>query len=799
MDSLVSDLRYGLRLLRKSPGFAFVTILTLALGIGANTAIYSVVDAVLVRPLPYSDPERLVMVWEDASDISFPRNTPAPGNFASWKEMNRVFTDIAATRGASAILSLDGPPEQILGRRVTANFFSVLGVEPAIGRTFTEDEDRRGAAVTVISHGLWQRRYAGNPNVIGSELMMNGSRRTIIGVMPRGFVFRSRDNDFWSPMQFTPAESATRTSHFLNVVARLSPGISLDRAREDMRDVASRLAAEFPNSNARVGAVVIPLKEDVLGDRGLQLVVLMAAAGCVLLIACANIAGLLLSRAMARRNELAVRSALGATNGRLARQMVVEALILALSGGAFGVLLVPVGTTVLAAMVPDGVVPSAASALDVRLLGFGLALAVVTGLLFSIVPAGQSARASINQTLQQGGRTKIGGRSIARDLLVVAQVATALVLLVAAGLLVRTLEHLRSIDLGFKPDRLLTMRTTLPMPKYQDPTARLAFYERVVSEVRALPGVEGAAYVNTLPFQSAGNTASYSIEGRVVAPGQDSLYRVGTADYLKTLDVELVEGRLLQASDDRDAPPIVVINETFARAYWPDDSPLGHRVQFGPTQPWRTIVGVVRDVRERGYELVMKPGSYVPYAQILTSWFPENLVVRTTGDPASIAQAVRRVVSGVDPDQPVAAVRTMQTVVDLDVADRNDQTRLVGGFAVLALLLASIGLYGVLSYGVTQRAREIGLRMALGASAGSVTRLVIGRGLGLTAIGLALGLALAALVTRTLGTLLYGVGAFDPATFLSVIALLAVVSLAACSVPALRAARVDPMDVLRRE
>jgi putative ABC transport system permease protein len=800
MDSFVSDLRYGLRLLRKSPGFASVTILTLALGIGANTAIYSVVDAVLVRPLPYADPDRLVMVWEDASDLSFPRNTPAPGNYFSWKAMNRVFADIAATRGASANLTLGGPPEQIVGRRVTANFFSVLGVEPVVGRTFTEAEDQEGAAVTVISYGLWQRRYGGDPNIIGSELMMNGSRRTIVGVMPRGFVFRSREIDFWNPIQFTPAETTLRGSHFLNVVARLSPGVTLEQAREDMQDVARRLAAEYPTTNARVGSVVIPVKEDVLGDRGLQLVVLMAAAGCVLLIACANIASLLLSRGMARRHETAVRAALGATGGRLATQMVIESLILALAGGTLGVLLAPVGMTVLASLVPDGLLPSTASMLDVRLFGFAIALALATGLLFSVVPAAQSVRASIGHALQQGGRTRIGGRSFARDLLVVAQVATALVLLVSAGLLVRTLENLRSIDLGFKPEHLVTMRTTLPTPTYQDPTARLAFYERVVAGITSLPGVVGAAYVNTLPFQSVGNTSGYSIEGREVAQGQDSLFRVGTSDYLRTIGVELVEGRLLQEDDGRDAPPVVVINETFAKAHWPGESPLGHRVRYGgPTQPWRTIVGVVKDVRERGYELAMKPGSYIPYAQNLTSWFPEHLIVRTNGDPVTIVQAVRRIVAGIDPDQPIAAVRTMQNIVDLDVADRNDQTRLVGAFAVLALLLASIGLYGVLSFGVAQRAREIGLRMALGASSGSVTRLVIARGLGLTALGVAIGLTLATLVTRILGALLYGVAATDPMTYLGVVGLLAVVSLAACSLPALRAARVDPMDVLRQD
>lgn len=439
MDALLGDLRYGLRLLRKSPVFALITIGTLALGIGANTAIYSIVDSVLVRPLPYGDPDRIVMVWEDASHIGFTRNTPAPANYFSWKAMNHVFADMAATRGASANLTMDGPPEQIAGRRVTANFFALLGVEPVAGRTFTEDEDRSGAPVTVISYGLWQRRYAGNPNVIGSDIVMNGSRRTIVGVMPRSFVFRNRDIDFWNPISFTPAESAQRGSHYLNVVARLAPGAALQRARDDMRDIAARLTREYPDTNTNVGASVVPIKEDLLGDTSLQLIVLLAAAGCVLLIACANVASLLLSRALSRSTEIAVRSAIGATRARLVRQMLVEAMILAFAGGALGVALAPAAMRGLAIMVPNSVAAPQISSLDPRLLGFAFVLAIATGFLFSVMPALQTARASLNQVLQRGGRAGIGGRAFTRDALVVAQIAVALVLLVGAGLLIRTL------------------------------------------------------------------------------------------------------------------------------------------------------------------------------------------------------------------------------------------------------------------------------------------------------------------------------------------------------------------------
>ena len=468
MGALIADFRYGLRLLRKSPVFALVTIGTLALGIGANTAFYSIVDSVVVRPLPYNDPDRVVMVWEDASYISFPKNTPAPANYFSWKELNRVFTDMAAARGASANLTTDGPPEQILGRRVTPNFFSVLGVAPTVGRTFTEDEDKSGAPVTVISYGLWQRRYASAPDIAGKDIMMNGSRRTIIGVMPRDFVFASRTVDFWNPISFSPADIAQRNSHYLNVVARLAPGVALNQARDDMRGVAARLARDFPDSNRQLGAVVVPIREDALGDTRLELVVLLAAAGCVLLLACANIAALLLSRGVSRRSELAVRAALGATAPRLVRQIMAESMVLALAGGALGVAMAPVAMRALASMVPLTVASPETSALDARALAFAAILAIATGVLFSIVPAIQTVRGSLAEALQRDGRSGMGGSALTRDALVVGQIAVALMLLIGAGLLMRTLANLRGVDVGFRSDHLLTLRTTLPTPKYQD-------------------------------------------------------------------------------------------------------------------------------------------------------------------------------------------------------------------------------------------------------------------------------------------------------------------------------------------
>ncbi len=804
METLFADLRYGIRLLLQAPGFTAIAICALALGIGANTAIFSTVDSVILRPLPYTDPDRVVLVWEDASFASFPKNTPAPGNFIEWQKRNHVFTEIAATRGASANLTTDGAPEQVFGRRVTPNFFSVLGVKPLIGRVFTEEEDRTGAPVVLISYGLWQRRYLGDPSLVNKTILMDGNRYTVIGVMPRDFVFRFREMDYWAPIHFSPADLVTRGSHYLNVVARLKPDVTLARAREEMSGIARQLAQEFPDSNSKVGAVVYPIKEDLLGNTRVGLLVLMAAAGCVLLIACANLASLLLARAVARQREMAVRAALGAGRGRLVRQMVTESTLLSVAGGVLGLGVAMAGMKILAGLVPIGLPGSAAPAIDSRLLGFTLALSLATGVLFSIVPAIHAARASLNDALKQGGRAGIGGsgRNM-RDALVVMEVAAALVLLVSAGLMIQTLARLRSIDIGFRSDHLLTMRTVIPRAKYQDPAKRLAFFERVVDGVRPLPGVEAAAYSSQLPFLSQGNTQSYRVEGRELEPGDpgDALLRVGTNEYLQTMGVTLREGRLFSAGDRGDAAPVIIINETFAKRYWPKESALGHRIALSsPSRVWRTIIGVVADVHERGYELEMKPGVYLPYAQILDTWaVPESLVVRVKGDPLSLAGAARRVIAGVDPEQPVAAVRTMDDIIALDVADRQQQMTLLGAFAGLALLLASIGLYGVLSYAVTQRSREIGLRMALGASASSVVQMVVGRGLGLTGVGLAIGLTLAWAVTRAMKNLLYGVAASDPATYAGVAALLGMIALVACWLPARRAARVDPIVVLREE
>ena len=803
MDAFLADVRYGLRLFRKSPGFSAVAVLTLALGIGANTAIFSVIDALLIRPLPYADPDRVVMVWEDAWQAGFHRNTPAPGNYNDWVRLNRSFSGIAATRGSTVNVTGDGAPEQIIGRGVTPNFFSVLGVSPIAGRTFTDDENRASAKVVVISYGLWQRRYGGDRTIVGKELQLNAVAYQVIGVMPRSFVFRNRDVDYWLPISLPPNQINTYTSHFLNVVGRLAPGVTPAAARDDMNRVADAIRQEHPDTNKAIGATIVPMREDLVGDTRTELLVLMAAAATVLMIACANLASLLLSRAVGRRGEMAVRAAIGATRWRLVRQMLIEATVFSIVGGTLGLALAPLGVTVIAQLAPRGFATQSTSLVNLRLLLFTAGVSLATGFVFSLIPAVQAARTSLRDAMQQGARS-IGGRGrLTRDAMVVAQLAAALVLLVGAGLMLRTLANLHAIDLGFRPDHVLTLRTTLPQAKYADKTKRLAFYDRVLAEVRALPGVVEAGYGSTLPFMSPGNTSWFGIEGRPVpAPSDrpDGLFRPGTGTYLKALGVTTIDGRLLDDRDGPGAPLAVVVNETLARKFFPGQSAVGQRMWFNglpPGVPMYTIVGVIKDIRENGFQASPRPGYYFTAAQSTAA--PDYLVARTQGRPEDLAEGVRRIIARVDPDQPVSAVRTMDDIVDSDVADREQHMVLLASFAALALLLASIGIYGVVSFAVAQQSRELGLRVALGASRQSVTWLVLGRGLRLMAAGIAVGIAIAWASTRALQSLLFGVGSLDLRTFAAVIVCLTATAFAACYLPARRAAHLDPMAVLRDE
>jgi predicted permease len=807
--TLLSDLRYGVRVLLRAPGSSMIAIVALALGIGANTAIFSLVDAVLLRPLPYAQPDRLVQVWEDATHLGFPRNTPAPGNFVSWKEQNQVFEDMAASRNASFNLTGRGDPEAVVGRSVTANLFPVLGVAPALGRVFTAEEDRPGGPpVAVIGHALWQRRFGGDAGVVGSTVEVDGRTTTIVGVMPRDFVYPKREHEMWVPLALPAEQMANRNAHYLQVVARLKPDVPVERARADLAAIAERLARDFPASNRDVGVVVVPLAEEVLGDTRDAVLVLMIAVGCVLLIACANVANLLLSRATARRREIAVRVALGAGRLRIVRQLLTESVLLAVLGGALGLTIALWSFDLLATFIPTGASHAAALGLDARVLGFTAALALATGVVFGLAPALSVTRQDLGDELKAAGSHGFAAsHRRLRGALVVSEVALAFLLLAGAGLMLQAFARVRAVDPGFRAGNVLTARTMLPSPRYDDAARRNAFYDAVLARVEALPGVISAGYTGFLPLTNRGGSQGFSIEGRPPPPPgviNDANYRVVSHGYHATVGTPLQRGRLLAPSDRAGSQRVLVVNQTFARKFFPGEEVLGRRIKHGPPDsdaPWLTIVGVVGDVRQMGLEQDARAEVYVPYPQFEDHNFfsPKDLAIRVEREPMALANAVRQAVWAVDPLQPVADVQPLEALLDRETASRSVQTSLLGGFAALALVLASLGIYGVLSYTVAQRRREIGIRMALGAHAGQVVRMVVRQGLVLWAIGIAIGLLAALALTRALASLLYGVSATDPLAFAAGAVALGLVAAFASWLPARQAARVDPMITLKAE
>jgi putative ABC transport system permease protein len=805
MTAFSDDFIYSLRLLRRAPGFSLAALLALALGIGANTAIFSVVDAVLLSPLPYADADRLAMVWEDASSLGFPRNTPSPANWADWRNQNTVFTDIAASRGTVFSLTGDGDPEQVAARRTTASLWTVLRTPPMLGRTFSEDEEKAGTALAVISYGLWERRYGGDLNVVGRKILLSGNPYTVTGVMPRTFVFPNRGVDIWVPAAFTPQELSSRGSHYLQCVARLKPGVQLAEAQAEMSGIMKRLEAEYPRTNRQIGVAVIPMREQITGTTRPMLIALMCAAGCVLLIACANIANLLLARGSEREREMAVRSAMGAVRQRLIRQLLTESLVLALLGAGCGLIVARSGLSVLQKLTPEGMA-AVTLQLDWRILLFAIVVSICTGALFGMAPAFAGTRLDLNDALKQGGRGSAGPRrNTFRDGLVVVQVALALVLLTGAGLMIQTLIRLQQVDLGLRTDHLLIMNTYPAANRYPDHPRRVAFVDAVLDRVRQLPGVVNAGYTSNLPLTTQGNSNGYILKGQSEqeARSQDALFRVVTPDFFPTMGAKLKEGRFFMDTDSEKAVPVVIVNETFASLHFRGQSALGKQLQInhrGVDQPWLEIVGVVKEVRERGIDVETKPAIYMPHAQSAGEWpIPGDLAIRTSVAPLSMAAAVRQAIWDVDKDQPIARLRTMDALAEETLAGRRESMTLLAVFAGLALLLAIIGIYGVLSYTVLQRSREIAVRMAMGARPAQVLGMIASRGLGLTGLGLAIGLAASLAATRWIRTMLFEVRERDPWTLAAVSALLAVVALAACLVPARRASRIDPSSALRND
>lgn len=807
LETIWEDLKYAVRVIRKSPGFAFFAIMVLALGIAANTAVFSIADAVLLRPLPYRDAARLVMVWEDGSSYGFPQDTPAPGNFSDWSTRNHVFVDVAAYSWDDLNLTGDGNPEQLTGDEVSANLFSVLGVSPMLGRDFRAEDNAPGAArVAILSHGLWLRRFGGDTRIVGQQMRLDGEKCAVIGVMPDGFLYPDRKTELWVPWQFTKEKLTDHGSHFLHVVARLRPGVSLQTANTDLATIAKQLEQEHPDSNATIGAFAVPLREALAGDMRPAILVLFGAVCFVLLIVCANIANLVLARASGKRRELAMRLTLGASRLRIVGQMLTESLLLAMIAGSIGFALSVWATQFLASLVPTGIAPLADSVLDGRVFLFTAGVSILSGILFGVIPALRVSGLDLATSLKDGGgRGTVGsGGQRLRDLLVVSEVALAIVLLAGAALMIRSFENLVHLDPGFRADHVLVLRTPVQMQKYDTQARRTAFYDQVLAKVEHLPGVLAAGYTTWIPLTNEGGATGITIEGHPEpAPGQMPVpnARVVSRNYMAALRMKLIAGRLFDERDGSGTPLVALINQTMARSFWPGDNPVGKQFKRGTFRedvPWITIVGIVGDVHQAGPAMPARAEMYLPYQQ--QKFFPPDyLAVRASGDPLPLAEPLRQQVWSVDKQQPVADVMPLEQLVGENLAPRRMQASLLGGFAGLALLLASIGIYAVLSFVVTQRTQEIGVRVALGADSRDVLRMVFSHGLKLFAVGAVLGLAAALGLSRTMSHLLYGISASDPLSFLTVTFVLGLVTLLACYIPARRAMRVDPLVALRYE
>ena len=813
MRTLLQDLRYGLRMLRRQPAFAAVAVAALALGVGANTAIFSVVNAVLLRPFPFREQERLVGVWERNGQND--RNEVAPANFADWRRhAGDAFESIAALGFWNANLAGDGAPERLQGFQVSPALFDALGAEPLLGRTFTADEEQPGRdSVVLLSHGLWQRRFGGDPGVVNRTVTLNGRAYTVVGVMPPDFQIHRRA-DVWSPLALDERTLANRTAHYLIVFARLRDGVSPEQARGAMAALADNMARQHPDTNAGWGANVVPLREQVVGDVKTPLLLLLGAVGFVLLIACANVANLLLARAASRSKEIAIRAALGAGRMRIVRQLLTESVLLALAGGLLGLLLAAWGVELLVSNLPEGALFSlprvAQAGIDARVLAFTLGVSVLTGLLFGLAPALSATRSDLGGGLKEGGRTSgagAPGRRL-RSALVVSEVALSVMLLVGAGLLVRSIIGLMRVDPGFEGGGVMTMRATLPRAKYADPAKVTAFYDQLLGRLKNLPGVEAAAATTQLPLGGSTSTTGFQIEGRPpLAPSDqpEANYSVVSSDFFRALRIPLVEGRAFADGDDAAHPRAVVVSQLLARKFFPGENAVGRRIGVtdGGEAQWYTIVGVAGDVKHRALTRDTQPTLYFTYKTD-----PERsmvLTVRASAGTAAetLAAGMRREVLAVDPDQPVFEVRTAREAVEQSVSLERSVAFLLSVFACVAMALAAVGIFGVMSYTVTQRTQEIGLRMALGAQRGDILRLFLRHGLALALAGAVAGLAGALVLLRVLSSLiaglLYGVTATDPLTYAGVALALVCVALAACYLPARRATRVDPMEALRYE
>ncbi|CAN5390979.1 ABC transporter permease [soil metagenome] len=805
MRTLLQDVRYGLRMLWKRRGFTLAAVLCLALGIGATTTVYSTVDGMLFRPLPFADADRVMALEDDNAKQGLEGVDVAFANFLDWREQATSFDGIAIYKDRDFALTGDGgEPERIEGHVVSANLFDLIGARPVIGRGFMRGEDAPEAErVALLSHALWQRRFAGKAEAVGQTIRLNGYDHTIVGVMPAGFKFPEWA-ELWTPATFKRGEDgAGRGNHNLSCLARLKPGVTIEEANAEMSAIAGRLAAAYPESNANWTTSVKPFREARTKEFSAVLYTMLGAVGFVLLIACANVANLLLARGAERTKEMAIRTALGASRWRVVRQLLVESVLIALMGGALGVLFALWGLDLVTAAIPIEIPYWMKYSIDARVLLFTLAVSLVTGILFGLAPALQASKTDVNETLKEGGRAVSGGlrRNKARSLLVVTEIALSLVLLVGAALMMRSFVNATKADPGFNAQNVLTMRLSLPVTRYAEEEQKFVFYRDLLARIESLPGVRSAAAATIIPLADSTSGASFIPEGAQPPPGEEPLaqFRAVTPDYFQTMELPLTRGRALTEQDtETSAPPLAVINERLAKRIYLNADPVGKRFKFKCDDEWVQVVGVVPDTKTRRMDAPPEMQIYVPYAR-RAAYRAMTIVVRTEGDPARIAPAVRTQVREIDAELPIYDVRTLEEVVARSLW----QSRLFGGtflvFAVVALVLASVGVYGVIAFSVSTRTHEFGIRMALGAQAGDVLRLVVKQGLILVAIGVAFGLIGAFLLTRVLAGLLYGVTATDPLTFLSIPLLLICVALVASFIPARRATKVDPMIALRYE